>query len=83
MVTIKEAANMLGCSGSQVYKLITAGLLKGHRQGRRIYIKIVDIDNYSATHMRNGKLDFSVTYGRFISANPDFINEGDIENGNK
>jgi excisionase family DNA binding protein len=48
--SVKDAARLLGCSPSQVYKLFEEGELRGYRIGRKIRIYEDALESFQAGH---------------------------------
>lgn len=54
-LTAAEAARLLGCSPSKVYRLFDAGELHGHRVGDKRVIDAASIDEYKARHANGSR----------------------------
>lgn len=67
IVSVREAAKRMDCTVTQVYRLLDAGYLHGYRAETRRYVDSTSLDDYIATHTRDGTVDTGVAYARLVA----------------
>lgn len=58
---VRDVASQLQCSGEHVRRLFRAGILQGHREGKRLRIDPQSVARYAGRHDR-GQLELAVEW---------------------
>ncbi len=71
-IPVSVAALALGCSTTQVYRLLSAGYIDGFKSGKRHFVSYASLKRFKEEHTHGGRVDTSISYARFLDEHPDW-----------